>query len=677
MCSHVPLEDWKMSTATASPKLRREELRQLTELERQNYYTDMLDDETFEYPLFSGKQAVLSQRRSGYRTTAKAAREIVDNALEAGAKNIWIALDRPTIRGKHERANKVSAIAFIDDASGMSDKMARYSLTWGGGTHHEDPNKIGKFGFGLPNSSINQTKRVEVYTRTDPDSDWTLAVLDINDLPEHGLVSVPPVEKAKLPAFVQEYLKRKKINLQTGTVVVWVKPDRLTYAQASTLKEHLLDDFGTTYRYLLPRQEIDADGKKTIQSAGEFNLVVEDVTVEPVDPLFLMPGCRLYVAPNEKEPKKGGAWCTYEKMVAVKYFVEEDTGAKKVERLKDLAEMEAARNDVNVLGVGTMTIRVSRFPYGFVLGKKQHRKTDGGKRFEIRQSRRGICFVRAGREIETFDAYPRTKHDKESGLGDWPHVSGYAYHFGVEVIFDPDLDEVFNVGNDKQTIRPIDDFWRVMADSEVALDVAVRAEEAYQNKTREEERLARLAPDITSDEATSAAVAAAGQASAATGKSGPLPENRREESKKQVEKSATELAEKTGESMEKARKAIELEAARKKYAIEFFESKGGVFYEPSLGNGLQRVVRINKLHPFYEVFYSRVAAMNDPVARHSIILLLLTLAEAELMSDDVLRTFYEAQRIGSWSPFLNLGLKKLEELQPDPVEDEDDANGVE
>ena len=147
------------ATATVnSASLSREQLRQLSEIERQNYYTDQLDDETYEYPLFSGKQAVLSQRRSGYRTSAKVAREIIDNALEAGAKSIWMIFDRPddSARGKHERKNAVSAIGFIDDGPGMTPKMARYALTWGGGTHHEDPVKIGKFGFGLPNSSINR-----------------------------------------------------------------------------------------------------------------------------------------------------------------------------------------------------------------------------------------------------------------------------------------------------------------------------------------------------------------------------------------------------------------------------------------------------------------------------------------------------------------------------------------
>ena len=45
----------------------------------------------------------------------------------------------------------------------MVPTMARYALSWGGGTHFNDPTGIGRFGFGLPNSSINQTRRVEAY----------------------------------------------------------------------------------------------------------------------------------------------------------------------------------------------------------------------------------------------------------------------------------------------------------------------------------------------------------------------------------------------------------------------------------------------------------------------------------------------------------------------------------
>jgi hypothetical protein len=105
--------------------------RLLTEIERQKKYLDRLPDD-FEFPLFNAKQALESQRRSGYRNTASAAREIVDNAIEAGAKRIDIIFERPTHLQAHQRQESISAVAFIDDGSGMLPKMARYALSWGG-----------------------------------------------------------------------------------------------------------------------------------------------------------------------------------------------------------------------------------------------------------------------------------------------------------------------------------------------------------------------------------------------------------------------------------------------------------------------------------------------------------------------------------------------------------------
>jgi hypothetical protein len=112
--------------------------RMLTELQRQDQYIRELP-ENFEFPLFSGRQAVESQRKSGYKTTAHAAREIVDNAIESGAANVWIALERvsATKREKYERKDAVTAIAIIDDGPGMRPKMARFALSWGGRHAHE------------------------------------------------------------------------------------------------------------------------------------------------------------------------------------------------------------------------------------------------------------------------------------------------------------------------------------------------------------------------------------------------------------------------------------------------------------------------------------------------------------------------------------------------------------
>lgn len=92
--------------------------RLLTEIERQRKYLERLPED-FSYPLFNSKQALESQRRNGYRNTASAAREIIDDALEAGATMIHVAFERPQRTQAFERQDSVSAVAFIEDGSGM------------------------------------------------------------------------------------------------------------------------------------------------------------------------------------------------------------------------------------------------------------------------------------------------------------------------------------------------------------------------------------------------------------------------------------------------------------------------------------------------------------------------------------------------------------------------------
>ncbi len=630
------------SVTISSPRL-------LSELERQEYYLSQLP-ETYEFPLFSGKQAVESQRRSGYKDTARAAREIVDNASEAGAKNVWIVFDRPREdeRAKHERKNAVTAVAFIDDGPGMLPKMARYALSWGGGTHFEEPTGIGKFGFGLPNSSINQTERVEVYTRTGKADGWVRTVLDIQAVPQHGLITIPEPEPAELPDFVGAYLKKKGIKLKSGTVVVWDKPDRLTYRKVPTLKEHLLNDFGVAYRGLLDR----------------FNVFVDDTQVEKVDPLFLTPGARYY-----KPADQGGAVAMPERHLPVKYSRDEDTGAQCLDLLDSMEALEEARKDPDVLAVGVITVRLAHFPYGFAVGRGKSDDPDAPKRFEIRKPRRGMSFVRAGREIETVDVFPKSDQDKASGLGDWPLLQSYAYHWGIEVQFDPALDEAFGVGNDKQTIRPIDDFWRVL--TKAGIDLAARKANEDQRHKREKKKQDEASNLNDNNAATQAAAAA----SAATGRKPQLPENRQGEAKDLFERAVKERAEKTGETYEKAKKAIEEEGKRYEYAITFFDAEGGVFYKPSLGDfGLQKVAMVNKAHPFFQTFYTEVAKTGSSRARQALNLLLLALADAELRAEtDQIRDMYEHQRKHVWSPFLESGLKVLDRLQPSD-EEEEEAN---
>ena len=66
------------------------------ELERQEKYLAELPPD-FTFPLFNTKRALDSQRQNGYRNTAVAAREIVDNALEAKATKVHVIFETAVI----------------------------------------------------------------------------------------------------------------------------------------------------------------------------------------------------------------------------------------------------------------------------------------------------------------------------------------------------------------------------------------------------------------------------------------------------------------------------------------------------------------------------------------------------------------------------------------------------
>lgn len=651
-----------MSSATLEPEAMDPKL--LTEVERQEaVLADLPED--YEFPLFDGRQAIESQRKSAYKNTPRAAREIVDNAVEAGAKNVWIVFKRPgEDRAKHERRDAVSAVAFIDDGPGMLPKMAQYALSWGGGTHFDDPTGIGRFGFGLPNSSINQTRRVEVYTRTGAKQPWTRAVLDINKVKQHGLVKVDPPEEAELPEFVVEYMKKNRITLKSGTVVVWDKPDKLSARSASKLREQMLDDFGVVYRYLL----------------DDFRLVVDGVAVQKVDPLFLMEDARYY-----KSEKDGGPWCKFDRQLIVKYHKDEETGGQHLELLISAPEVQAARQDPNVV-VDVISVKVAGFPYGFAgesirtgydeqgeeVRKHFSKDSDEYKRIQIRKKRRGMSFVRAKREIDTLDVFPTLGSEKANDMGEWPILQSYALHWGIEVRFGPKIDEVFGIGNDKQTVSPIEDFWRVLTKAEV--DKAIQAEEKKQRGMRKKEDERRARREVENPDQPNPATDAAAAAEAVLGDNKPLPEERAAEAKEEFEKAVDEKVKETGKPRDEVEEALRKEAQLKKYAVKFFTSEGGVFYKPGFGNGLQRVAWINTDHPFFKVFYTEISKCGNPRARQVVDLLLLALAKAELKTDGTNKLFYEHHRKNEWSAFLHLGLTILEDLQQgDPSEQQEEV----
>ena len=640
--------------------------RLLTEVERQQKYLDRLPDD-FTFPLFNAAQALESQRRSGYRNTAAAAREIVDNAMEAGAARIDVCFGRPKQLKAYQRSDSISAVAFIDNGSGMIPKMAQYALSWGAGTHFDDPSFIGKFGFGLPNASINQTQFVQVYTKTAGAKAVTMAWLDIREVKEHALQTISDPVEANLPDFVQAYLDKQGLAFEHGTVVVWVDPDRISYRTPALLREHLMDDFGVTYRYLLDKRELYVEGKK----------------VEPVDPLFLTPGARYFL-----EDTKGGAKMTADWNLAVKYAEDPETHELRLTKVESMSEIDP--DDPKLHAAGAVYVRVGRFPYGFAEAATGKAETVNHKRFEIRKTRRGMSFVRAGREIETVDVFPKSMRDQAKGLGNWPLLQSYAYHWGVEVRFDPTLDEVFGITNDKQTVRPIEDLWRLFALKDVGIDAQLGREQAFQRKMRREEKQKRRnAGAKRSDESTPAENAAAA-VDTIVGQKPRVADRSKASVRQKFDAEAKRRAKVDQTSLDQARKALEDEAKKRPYVIDFYDEPRGPFFKPDWESAGQVAVLINRDHPFFQTFYGPLLKLpHGAQAKQALDVLLIALARAELVLDDEQAAlWYEAQRERAWSPFLADAYKSLQQAMA-PVDEEaaedagnfdndgDDAEGAE
>jgi hypothetical protein len=280
-----------------------------------------------------------------------------------------------------------------------------------------------------------------------------------------------------------------------------------------------------------------------------------------------------------------------------------------------------------------------------------------------------MSFVRAGREIETVDVFPRTPRDISSGLGDWPLLQAYAYHWGVEVTFEPTLDDIFGITNDKQTVRPIEDFWRILVEEEI--DKALHRENNWQAKARKRPKRAEGAPGPTPAET------AAGTADAVAGQKPDVPDGSKNKAAERLEDEAKKRAALTEKSISEARDALQKEAKYRPYRIDYQDVPSGPFYDYEwVGN--QLVVLINRMHPFYTTFYADLLQLRGGErAKEAVDVLLIALAkgEATMDEDSQAKLWYETQRIEVWSTFLSRALRAL--AQSLRAEDDDDADGEE
>jgi DNA topoisomerase VI subunit B len=149
-------------------------------------------------------------RNTGYKNVDSAIAEIIDNSLEADAKDVLVICDIDST------SKEINDIAILDNGTGMDLATLNISLSLGDSTRR-DRKGIGRFGVGLPQASLFIAPKVEVYSWQNGIDNSYYVYLDINEIKEGKQKTIQDAIKKSIPS---EYLNVIKSMSSTGSSVL-------------------------------------------------------------------------------------------------------------------------------------------------------------------------------------------------------------------------------------------------------------------------------------------------------------------------------------------------------------------------------------------------------------------------------------------------------------------------
>lgn len=227
--------------------------------------------------------AVKAMRDSGYRNTAYALAELIDNSIQADASEVELICIEKYEQINSQQRLRLQEIGTIDNGKGMSARTLSIALQFGNGTHLEDRAGIGRFGMGLPNSSISQCRRLDVWTWTNGPDNAIHSYLDVADIQSGVKDRVPPPTPSPVPA---KWRERSEILGMSGTLVVWSRFEdyRLTWRGAEATLRNTEAIIGRMYRKFINDGRV-AIHLVRVEDGGKSSRRLAVVN----DPLYLMP----------------------------------------------------------------------------------------------------------------------------------------------------------------------------------------------------------------------------------------------------------------------------------------------------------------------------------------------------------------------------------------------------
>jgi hypothetical protein len=378
---------------------------------------------------------ILEFQNNGHRSTSSAIAEIIDNSIQADSKNIDIVIIRNTKRTE----NEIEEILIIDDGFGMNEDTFNNVLQIGTSRGRANSGS-GRYGVGLPWASISQTKRVEVYTIQK--NKKLFNYIDLEEINENRKDFLPEIEHLdiiKIPIF-----EDGKISIsQNGTIVRWVKPNRLVPKTAKTLADHIEKVCGKIYRNLIngytgrDKKEYKVHINVMVYDYDNESFEINDAltkrSIKAFDPMFLMQNTQM----NELFPLSIHPTSQIYPYECKRTFTIEGYN-EKIETTVEIKFSYCKKEERNRYGSNASATRFRNMYY--------KRNMLGGSRFGYQN----ISVIRAGIEIDSGD------------FGFLNSLEETDRWWSAEILVNPEIDSIIGVTNNKRyalNIKYIDKSW--------------------------------------------------------------------------------------------------------------------------------------------------------------------------------------------------------------------------
>lgn len=365
-----------------------------------------------EFSIVSAQLTIKAMRDSGYKNTDHALAELIDNSVEARARLIEVVAEEisadPT---KRYGRSSIERIAVVDDGEGMDAATLRRALRFGDGTKLDRKARgIGRFGIGLPQSSISQCRRVDVWTWQQGPDNAIHCYLDLSEI-ENGQQQVPEPSHDRVP---DRWRVLDCTAGPTGTLVVWSSLDRVKWKGSKKTLERTASLCGRIYRKFIVDTDRNIDIRLILlkDNGGSTPERVHDQVCLPNDPLYLIK--------NTSTPSPFSDRPMFRLFNERTWSIPVGNSEGDVRVRCAIALPEALLEENSEVSWPRHYNNPGDSPWG------KHAERN-----------KGVSIVRASRELELSLAWVNNHQPEER----W---------WSVEVEFDPILDELFGVVNNKQ-----------------------------------------------------------------------------------------------------------------------------------------------------------------------------------------------------------------------------------